>query len=428
MSTVKKEIVFFIRAYNDIDIQLSLIREFAIDDAYLVRVIFYPADGFITHHDAHEATKYMQEEHNVIFENILQNPKAPFILRRLYAIQNKIRKKRKDIRGKVKALFFKVGDVLISKIMRSYFVTAEPWLLEISKSWNPSIIVTDEIQFQPNRSCVIDFLLPALKEKGAVTYAILTGHRVYKDVYPSGEPKNPNTQKKQQLARLYFVPSEHNKEIYTHLFPSENIVVGGNLRMDKAWIETLNSRVINKAQLPEKDVKVVMMLSKMNYGVEAQNIKDTIRVLGAIPNIALAVKPHTRGMKFDFMSGDEIGHAHIVDKIPSSSLIEWGNVILMTGSSIVFHAMVMNKHTGFLKYCQNLETIFDDGKACKVYNSLTELQQAIKKLDADGFGDEGRANSSFIKHEVHGGVDHGQTAKNHKDMIETDHAKFLARQ
>lgn len=428
MRTSKKEIVFFIRAYNDIDIQLSLIKEFAVDDAYFVRVIFYPADGFITHHDTHEATQYMQEKYNIIFESILQNPQVPFFLRHLYIVQNKIRNKRKDIRGHVTALLLKVCDVLISKIMRPCFIKSKPWLLEISKSWNPSIIVTDEIQFQPNRSYVIDYLLPILKEKGAATYAILTGHRVYKDVYPSGEPNEPNQKIKEQLARLYFVPSEHNKEIYTHLFPSEKIVVGGNLRMDKRWIETLSSQVVETAELPDKKVKIVMMLSKMNYGVEAQNIKETIKVLGAMPNIVLAVKPHTRGMKFDFMSDDEIGHAHIADKISSSALIEWGNVILMTGSSIVFHAMVMGKHTGFLKYCQNLETIFDDAKACTVYNSIGELQQDIKKLEADGFDDESRANPRFVRHEVHGDVNNGETAKKTKNMIESDYAKFLATQ
>ena len=425
MGIAKKEIIFFIRAYNDIDIQLSLIREFALDDTYLVRVIFYPADGFITHHDMHEATYFMQKEYNIIFESILHNPHAPFVLRCLYSAQNTIRNKRNIITNRVMGLFLKVVDVLISKIMRPYFAKSEAWLLEISKTWNPSIIVTDEIQFQPNRSHVIDCLLPALKEKGAATYAIVTGHRVYTDVHPSGEAKDSTPKNKQQLARLYFVPSEHNKKIYTHLFPSEKIIVGGNLRMDKAWIRTLNSRVINRAELPDKRVKVVMMLSKMNYGVEAQLIKNTIKSLGSMPNIALAIKPHTRGMKFDFMNHDEIGHAYIADKISSSALIEWGNVILMTGSSIVFHAMVMNKHTGFLKYCQNLETIFDDGKACTVYHSLKELEQAVEKFDTDGLDDEGKAKASFVKHEIYGGVDNGQTAKNHKGLIETDYVKFL---
>ncbi len=429
MADRKKEIVFFIRAYNDIDIQLPLIREYARDKCYQVKVVFYYADGFITDHHAHEAHDYINKEYGVSFQSILQNKRAPLWLRLCYQVQHKIRKMRKRKGVNPIAILLKCGDIALSKMMRKELLNKAQWLDRVSENWKPDIIITDEIQFQPARSPIIDVVVKSLKNNGAATYAILTGHRVYKDIYPAGEPKQkPTTQ--DRCARIYFVPSQHNQKIYSHLFPNENIATAGNLRMDQGWIETLHTEIMEKAILPRRKVNIVMMLSKMNYGVEADAIKQTIKHLGSMPDIGLAIKPHTRGMKFDFMTLEEIGHAHIVQEIPSTALIDWADIVLMTGSSIAFHAIIKGKTVGFLKYCQKLETIFDDKQACMTFDSLDVLNQQIeqyknnKKFKINEKIEKDYQN--FITHEIYGDQVSGNVAAYYKSLINEDYAKFLA--
>jgi|JI10StandDraft_1071094.scaffolds.fasta_scaffold07652_4 hypothetical protein len=425
MTEPVRDVFFFIRAYNDLDIQLSLISAFASDSRFRVEVFFYPSDGFITHPHVHEATNYMKRIYGIQFRSVLELPGCPLWLRALYLLK----KWAYGIRvhscyGRILplALIARGIDAGLGKALRTALSQDNPaWLHRISRSWNPYLVFTDEILFQPDRSPLIDHIIPALVERGSHLYAILTGHRVYKAVYPTGADK-PQPYRPSKAHR-YFVPSEKNKAIYAQMFPKETITVSGNLRMDTGWVDTLHRDVLPApASLPRRKVNVVLMLSKLDYGVNVDQLKDTIRRLGAMDDVALAIKPHTRAMKFNFMTREEIGHAHVVDHIPSTTLIGWGDVILMTGSSIVFHAMVKGKIAGFLRYCQNLETIFDDGQGCLGFESLDSLQSYLQELVINGVPTEIVAESQlqWLAHEVHGDVAGGHTAAACKATILTD--------
>ncbi len=422
-----KKIFFFMRAYNDLDIQLSLITEFAADKRFDVHVMFYPCDGFITHPRIHEAVDFMQETYGVKIGSVLEDPACPLWLRVLYRTKDWAFNMRQNplVRGFYPfARLFQALDVGLAKVLKPVFLGKTPnWVQAMAQNWNPDIVFTDEALFQPGRAAVIDQAVLGLIEKGAVSYAILTGHRVYFDVYPSG--KKEGGVYRPSKAKRFFVPSDLNKQICSVLYPKEKIIVGGNLRMDSGWIKRIHSEILPDApNLPDAPVKVVLMLSKMNYGVEANLMKETIRRLGAMEGVALAIKPHTRGMKFDFMPKSEIGHAVIADKIPSSQLIAWGDIVLMTGSSIVFHSMQCGKVSGFLKYCQDLETIFDDGKSCEVFESLegltTYVQNAVEKGIPQPSPEVEKARAHFTTHEIHGDVKDGLTARNYKHIILED--------
>lgn len=427
MNEAVRDVFFFIRAYNDLDIQLSLVSAFAGDPRFRVQVFFYPSDGFITHPHVHEATDYMRHTYGIQFRSVLELPGCPLWLRALY----KIKKWAYGIRvhpcyGRIQplALLTRGIDAGLGKALRPVLLQDRPvWLQKVSQSWNPYLVFTDEVLFQPGRSPLIDHIIPVLVERGAHLYAILTGHRVYKAVYPTGADK-PQPYRSSKAHR-YFVPSEKNRAIYAQMFPKETITVSGNLRMDAGWIETLHRDVLpDPAPLPRRKVNVVLMLSKLDYGVNVDQLKDTIRSLGAMDDVALAIKPHTRAMKFNFMTKSEIGHAHVVDHIPSTTLIDWGDVILMTGSSIIFHAILKGKIAGFLQYCQNLETIFDGGQGCLSFESLDALEAYTKKLADEGVPLPGQTiteeQTKWIAHEVHGDVAGGHTAAGCKAMIMAD--------
>lgn len=425
MTELVKDVFFFIRAYNDLDIQLSLISAFARDARFRVRVFFYPSDGFITHPHVHEATNYMERTHGITFRSVLELPGCPLGLRALY----KFKKWAYSLRvhpfwGRVAPLAFLARgiDAGLGKALRPVLSQDNPaWLHKVSQSWNPYLIFTDEVLFQPGRSPLIDHIIPDLVTRGGNLYTILTGHRVYKAVYPTGADK-PQPYRPSK-ARRYFVPSEKNKAIYAQMFPQETITVSGNLRMDTGWIDTLHRDILPvPAPLPRRKVNVVLMLSKLDYGVNVDQLKQTIRRLGAMDDVALAIKPHTRAMKFNFMTRDETGHAHVVNHVPSTTLIGWGDVILMTGSSIVFHAMVRGKIAGFLQYCQNLETIFDGGQGCLGFESLDSLESYLQGLVTHGVPSQAMTESQrqWVAREVHGDVAGGHTAEGCKAMIMAD--------
>ena len=420
-----QKIIFCVRAYNDIDMQLPLVRAF-VEKGFKPDIIFFQSDGFITHHKIHEATRYFQEEFDLKFQSLFQLSMCPLHLRILYGAQSLCRDLRKLSFIKKFTPFsflFKVFDVGLSRFLKP-FMKKGAWYQNLSRYFADSIVITDEAFFQTGRSDFLDYILRPASEKGTPVYCILTGHRVYRDINPSGQKAESSY--KPSKARFYLVPSQHNKQIYDQLFPQENIRVGGNVRMDKSWVKELSrGQVVPFSALPENKVKVAIMLSKMNYGVEAENLKLTIRTLGTMPDVSLALKPHTRGMKFDFMPLEEIGHGIIADDISSTSLINWADVLLMTGSSVVFHAMVAGKVAGFLKYCQSLETIFDDGKSCVRFDSLSQLQEYIQSYAKDGKPVESDQEKSdreaFITHEIFGDLTSGLTAAHYRDLILNDY-------
>lgn len=425
MSSGIRHVLFLVRAYNDLDIQLPLIKEFSADPRFKVTVVFHACDGFIASPDSHEAVKYISRHYRVNFQLVTELSGAPAWLRIASRLERFFNACRMNRTGNIPVLSFilKVCDVGLRKLMQPALQRDAAWLFQVSKNWNPAILFTDEILFQPGRSPVIDTVVPALVGRGAAVYAILTGHRVYTAVNPTGQEAENNY--RPSPAKRYFVPSEHNKKIYRVLFPQENITVGGNLRMDREWIEFLHTKILPAPPaLPHKPIKIALMLSKLNYGVGVEAMKETIRQLGNMPGVVLAIKPHTRGMKFDFMKNKEIGSAVIADKIPSASLIEWADIVLMTGSSIVFHAMLKGKVAGFLQYCQDLETIFDDGKSAVCFKSLDELTSyaflAVKNGVLARSAADKSALDAFIKHEIHGEIESGRIAGHYKAVVLKD--------
>ena len=106
--------------------------------------------------------------------------------------------------------------------------------------------------------------------------------------------------------------------------------------------------------------KILFMLSKIEYGIHQNNLIELINACANIKDSIVILKPHTRGMTLNSFKNSI--NNNIVDglKIDSSTLIEWSNTVLFTGSSIIFQAMMLSKKTVFLKYCQKYKTVFDN--------------------------------------------------------------------
>ena len=162
------------------------------------------------------------------------------------------------------------------------------------------------------------------------------------------------------------------------------------------------------------------MLSKLGYGIKVDELKDSIKLVADMTGVSCAIKPHTRGMKFDFMDPKQLSDTVIVPDIPSALLIEWADILLFTGSSIAFHAMILNKRVGFLQNAQYIPTIFDDGLSCDKFDTNEQLKAFLENWRDNG-EPEVDAETLKVRHKwqadnIHGGLERGLTAQHYKDL------------
>jgi hypothetical protein len=431
MAGTRKTIVFFNRAYNDLDVQLPLIDAFAQDSRFSVRVVAYPCDGEISVPDVHEAVSYMKHRMGVTFESLTDSAYAPYVLKVLYRIQSLAMRWRKKTSGIFSSIPARTLNIFARRSI-SFFLRSlkSDWMAHTVEEWCVSAAVVDEAFAQPGRSFFLDSVLSALCQNSVPCYMILTGHRVYKKESPTGSAPPPY---RKTSARLFFVPNTLNASIYASLFPGETLLAAGNLRMDRSWLRKLSEEVLAppfydpsaSGRLPASgEIKIVVMLSKLSYGVDTQALRNTLSTLGRLSGVVCAIKPHTRGMKFDFMSREEMGRSFPVDNTPSTILMNWADLVLFTGSSVVFHAALLGKPVGFLKYCQSLETIFDAAPACLCYESLEgliadieEFRQTRRPFLSDA---KLKASRDWLNHEVYNADSSGLTAQAYKRIILED--------
>jgi hypothetical protein len=419
---MQKTIIFLNRAYNDMDIQMPLVVDLAENTNYKIEIWGYPADGFVGNPHTHEAAAFASQKCGVSFRNACETPHTPPVIKWLYRLERFFEAAKK------KSVLFKPVHILLLNLLKSRLLQPSPWLLAIAREWNAAAIIMDEAQVQTGRSYLNETVLPQLmREQGTKIYLIKTGHHVYLDYFPTGSapPKYAHNG-----ARYLLEPGIIDEQYSRDYMKQENIVRLGNLRMDAPWIERLHAEILKEpyyplaktsARLPEKGIKIVIMLAKMNYGVEADNLKNLIRALGAMEGVQLAIKPHTRGMKFDFMPESEIGSAVLVGDIPSAILCEWADMLLFTGSSIAFHSMVLGRSVGYLKFCQKLETFFDHDPGVHMIGSLEELLQILSSnIEQETKPAPHSQAEKFLEKHVYAGRPDRQSCKYYREFILTD--------
>jgi hypothetical protein len=423
-----REIIFLNRAYNDMDIQASLIDSFGETGAWNIRVIGYPCDGYMGHPSYHECAQYLIDKHNVSFESVMEHPKTPLFLKWLYKLERTLFKlKNKSFINNI----IKIPYIIVLQLLFKLLKRNTEWLENVTKQWNPEILIIDEAGLHADRSYMIDKILPELAKRGTHIHAIQTGQTTYFDANPNkATSENPITTRAPFTVKHFYVPSALDKAAVNETTPHASPEIQGNLRMDKRWIEKLHNEilvppVLDKTlyleRLPQGNPRVVFMLSKLGYGIKLDEMKSTIRTVAEMKGVACAIKPHTRGMKFDFMNERETQSCAIVPDIPSALLIEWADIILITGSSIAFHAMIKGKRVGYLQNCQYIKTVFDDGAACDKFDSVEQLQEFLQDWQKNG---EPKQTNDVLKTQkewqtanIFAGRKDGLTAKHYRDMI-----------
>jgi len=412
-------VFFLVRAYNDFDCRLPLMLEFSKDSNYCVNVIVYPTNKGINYINSHNLYNYAQD-HGITIKTIFDFNNF-FLLKILSRFYFFIR----DSESKNSLFINRFRSYLARKIFASISLLSKRnsfFFTEIFLAFKGSIIVIDEIVFTGKRSFFVDELRDYWKRNlNFYLCSFVTGQNIFLNLNNPLHVSSDNLG--EELDIPLFVPGPNDQKLWQLKYPKQNIEIVGNTRFDSFWIQTLNGIYNHSLSINEsgnKTIKIVFMLSKLEYGVNSEEIINSINACSMMDNVIVIVKPHTRGMKLEDLT------CKINDKVidgsqySSSDLINWANYVTFTGSSIVFHAILSHKFVIYLKYCHIFETIFDSIDKKFIANNLDELLLIIKNhKEAVNY------DRNFISIQIHNKNLSGNICNNIKNKIILKSNKYL---
>jgi hypothetical protein len=416
-----KPVYFLARAYNDFDCRLPLLFEFAQDANYSVTIIAIPTNTGIQDPKSHELYE-SANKNGIAITTIYDFGDAGLLLLSMFRLYVRTAGCKA-----MEKLCPRLHNYLLStvfRIVRWRSIRNNRFIPGIFEKFESAIVIADEIIFHQERSFFIDNLYTYWKKLNTFElYAFLTGQDTYIDLWEDNAWGDAPVHSRESIGVTLFVPGPNDARVMRAQLPSEDIVVTGNTRFDKSWVvqraglspkgaKSISRQVGVKAGV----VKIVFMLSKIEYGVEVVDLVETMNRCAVLDNSVVIMKPHTRGMKFD-----ALGHplnTRILDgsDYSSSDLIEWADFVFFTGSSIAFHALVLGKKVCYLRYCQRYKSIYDAGEAVIVADSIAEVLKCIHSPDACYHSEKEALR--FLATHIYNGNENGQVCQDVKARIE----------
>jgi hypothetical protein len=410
---MKTKVILLARAYNDIDCRLPLLLEFARDPRYEAEVIGVPSNNGIQDPRKHELSGLLSEK-NVRISTVYDRAAGAPLLGAAYKLYMALQPwlDRAPFGEKLKRSLFR----LVFRLS----VRNTAWIGSIIAGFRSSILLMDEIAFQRGRSFFIDEVVKARDTGGYRIYSFVTGQDPYLNLWHD-KGHDDTVWSKERVGIPLLVPGPNDRDIARKRIPADDIEVVGNTRFDLPWVERLSG--FSAANIRKNSVlseplghKVVFMLSKIEYGVDLENIVEAMNVCAAVKDCRVIVKPHTRGMSIDELQGKLDKRVINGARMPSSDLMEWADTVFFTGSSIVFQAMQLRRKVIFLKYCQRYKSLFDETDALLIAHSKDDV---VRFVESNGDGDvaTGPVEVFFLEH-VYNGAEAGQVCRAIKERIE----------
>jgi hypothetical protein len=185
----------------------------------------------------------------------------------------------------------------------------------------------------------------------------------------------------------------NNKHSFKNNFNfSDNLVkkIYSSARFSKEWSNKL-SKICPKIELnlDKKKFRPVFMLSKWHNKDDKKLILAAIRSASLIKDVEVIVKPHTRGMKFDFSMPSNV---LVVDEnVHSRQLIEESSVVIFTRSSIFLDAVLLDKPVIHLSYTTSAELASKSLNACRAFSQKDFISKlAMVKINGRNYSSTDR--------------------------------------
>ena len=162
-------------------------------------------------------------------------------------------------------------------------------------------------------------------------------------------------------------------------FSAESMTVLGNTRYCEEWLQVYHG-ILPPQPLPcsgTGKLKVVYMDHAAVYRANTENIVASLRALAQLDYTDLIVKAHPRvGLSDPRLA--EFGR--VDSETHSVHLIDWADVVMSFGSSIVIEAYNLNKIFIYPKYFHQNQVRWEDYGACWTVDSQGELLSALKDI------------------------------------------------
>ena len=313
-------------------------------------------------------------------------------------------------------VFFKKNKIFLRILVKfdSFFLSHIDFnILKLKDLLKASTLIFDDIILDKSRSKLLNLLERQKMYKNIL--AIQTGQDTYKNLDRDFNKDFSLKKNNEFLVDKFFVPSSNDKLIFERRKIKNKISISGNTRFQENWIEYLNQVSKNINLKNSKKYKLVLMLSKLEYGVKLESLIETFEYLSKLDDVTLIIKPHTRGMDLKKIINEKKYNNIIVgEEYDSSALIKWSNHVLFTGSSIIFQAMILQKKCIFLKNCLSVESIFDNTSSVFILKDLNKLYDIIKTKNI-----EKNKVINFLKKNVfHNGISNSANEMIYKEINE----------
>jgi hypothetical protein len=292
---------------------------------------------------------------------------------------------------------------LANKMQRKIYYNTR-WARSILARSGAQVVCFDYVMPQ---LYVVDVLLRAAKEMSIPSMALPHGIQLYTNT--ETKPKATDSRRLEKFNRFDYViaPNQLRKEILISSgVDEEKIIVLGSARYCHEWLvqnkkilpETLNSATRGTGKL-----KVVLMPSKPQARLDVERMLSTCAMLADFDAVHAMIKPHTRA------KGHQDLFAEILlpdaSQIPTAELLEWADVLLVVGSSVILETLMWGKPALYLKYLHPNTTLFEEMGACWTIHDEAELKEALLSLmtDKDAVPYKQDNVDNFLTEVVYGG-------------------------
>lgn len=388
-----KNVILLARSYNDLDCRLPLMHEFMRREGVTVSILIIPTTTSSGLSIKHPLPRRMGIQCDPLVVKLL-----PSLIGSLLRLASFMLEESNNTILKYKvwpfvwARFYRYIAMNIS--FRDCFIA----MIEAS------VVIIDDILATPDRS----FIVPMVAYRSSNSLLCIShGQNTYLDLWCDKQRRMVILQIRPYPLKIY-VPSENDKRIISAEYPEAEVLTIGNTRFDSRWVLEFQERYIDSSEkiLPYAGTKIAFMMSKMEYGLEADAVIKLVNEVAARNRTKIVLKPHTRGMTLDEFDGQLDGRVVVADKIASSEIINWADIIFFTGSSIVFEAIVKKKKVLYLAALQRYKTVFDELPSITKFKQGDDLSVAIGRLEREEC--DWVAMKRFLVTHTHNGLQDGQ--------------------
>lgn len=195
-----------------------------------------------------------------------------------------------------------------------------------------------------------------------------------------------HTYQRMDILDYVTIPNEQFRKRFDYFMDESQIKVTGSARYCHEWISVLQDIAsIDETGLTNDQYNIVIFLGRSVNYLSKREVLVTINLVSSLPNTTVAVKNHPRE-KF-ITDDDELydgGNVVLADDVGSPHILDWGDMFLNTGTSVVLDCIMRNKPLLDLDYLHsNRSSIVEYMPECEIQTYDELYHTLVKLLTAD---------------------------------------------